>query len=181
MLDYARRQNGSDLVRWIAGDSSVLGAAHADLVLMTGNVSQVFLEDDDWEASLRDIHAALRPGGYLVFESRNPADQPWMRWNRDATFAQFDSPHGSVETWLNVEAVADGRVQLAGYNHFLTTGETVIARETLRFRSAEEWASSLIHAGFTVERTYGDWDDTPFQAASPVMVFVARRGERSAR
>src|SRR5689334_22176545 len=74
MLAYARRQPGAERVRWVAGDSRALGRPAADLVIMTGNVAQVFLDDAGWAATLRDIHAALRPGGYLAFESRNPAD-----------------------------------------------------------------------------------------------------------
>lgn len=175
MLAYARRQDDSDQVQWIEGDSSALGATNADLVLMTGNVSQVFLGDDALETTLRDIHAALRPGGRLAFESRNPADQPWLRWNREATLAQFASPHGPVETWLEVESIASDTVHLAGYNRFLTAGETVVAREALRFRNAAEWSAFLGHAGFTVDHTYGDWNSGPLRADSPIMVFVARR------
>ena len=60
MLAYATRQNGADQVRWIEGDSSALGESNADLVLMTGNVSQVFLDEDTLATTLRDVHAALR-------------------------------------------------------------------------------------------------------------------------
>lgn len=175
MLAYARRQAGAVQVRWLEGDSTVLGAPNADLVLMTGNVSQVFLGDDALETALRDIHAALRSGGRLAFESRNPADQPWLRWNREATFAQFASPHGPVETWLEVESIASDTVHLAGHNRFLTTGETVVAREALRFRSAAEWSALLVRTGFTVDHSYGDWNNGPLRADSPTMVYVARR------
>ena len=37
---------------------------------MTGNVAQVFITDDDWAQVLHAVRAALRPGGYLVFETR---------------------------------------------------------------------------------------------------------------
>src|SRR5690242_1485933 len=74
MLAYARRQPGAERVRWIEGDSSALGTPEADLVIMTGNVAQIFLDDAEWAATLRDIAAALRPGGHLAFESRNPDD-----------------------------------------------------------------------------------------------------------
>jgi SAM-dependent methyltransferase len=175
MLAYARRQDGADHVRWIEGNSSALGSENADLVLMTGNVSQVFLDDASLAIALHDIHAALQPGGHLAFESRNPADQPWLRWNREATFTTFDSPHGPVETWLDVETSTDEIVHLVGWNHFLNTGQMVIARETLRFRSAMEWVAALDATGFAVERSHGDWENGPLLAFSPIMVFVARR------
>ena len=82
MLAVARQQLNADRVRWVEGDSSALGTPAADLVVMTGNVAQVFLDDDEWTATLRDIHAALRPGGHLAFESRNPDDRAWERPTR---------------------------------------------------------------------------------------------------
>jgi SAM-dependent methyltransferase len=82
MLAYARRQPGAtrvQWVQWVEGDASALGTPAADLLLMTGNVAQVFLDDAEWAATLRAIHAALRPGGYLAFESRNPEVRAWER------------------------------------------------------------------------------------------------------
>lgn len=102
-----------------------------------------------------------------------------MQWNRDTTFAQFASPHGPVETWLEVGAVTDEIVHLVGYNHFFISGETVIARESLRFRSAAEWFAALEAAGFTVERSHGDWQRGPLLASSPIMIFIARSGASS--
>ena len=39
---------------------------------MTGNTAQVFPTDAEWDAALRRTHDALRPGGRLVFEARDP-------------------------------------------------------------------------------------------------------------
>lgn len=175
MLAFARRQPGAERVRWVEGDSSALGRPGADLAIMTGNVAQVFLDDDAWAATLRDLHAALRPGGHLAFESRNPDDRAWERWHREATFERFDSPDGPMESWLDLESVGDGRVRFAGHNVFLDTGEVVVARDELRFRSLAELTDSLADAGFAVEHVYGGWDREPFLSTSRLMVFVARR------
>lgn len=75
MLTFARRKPHAERVTWIEGDSSALGTPNADLVVMTGNVPQVFLDDAEWNATLQNIYQALRPGGILAFESRNPADR----------------------------------------------------------------------------------------------------------
>ena len=72
-LDVARRKPNADLVTWVHGDAAGVPAVDADLAIMTGNVAQVFLSDDDWLAALRVIHAALRPDGSLVFEVRDPS------------------------------------------------------------------------------------------------------------
>jgi SAM-dependent methyltransferase len=175
MLAYARRQPGADRVQWVEGDAGALGTPEADLVIMTGNVAQVFLDDAEWAATLRAIHAALRSGGHLAFESRNPDARAWERWNREATYERFDSPHGPMECWLELVNVGNGRVCFEGYNVFTVTGEVVIASSELRFRTLAELTDSLINAGFTVEHVYGDWDRGPFVSTSPVMVFIARR------
>jgi SAM-dependent methyltransferase len=175
MLAVARRHPGAERVRWVEGDASALGTPDADLVVMTGNVAQVFLDDAVWAATLGAIRAALRHGGHLAFESRNPQDRAWERWNREATFERIDSPHGPMECWLELIEVGDGRVRFAGHNIFLTTGETLVADSELRFRTLAELTDSLIDAGFAVEHVYGNWQRGPLISTSRVMVFVARR------
>lgn len=77
MLAVATKGPGADKVRWIQGDASALWDIGADLALMTGNVAQVFWDDASWESALRSLHRALRPGGCLAFDSRNPAAREW--------------------------------------------------------------------------------------------------------
>ena len=65
----------------------------ADLALMTGNVAQVFLTDEDLSATLCGIQGALRPGGHLVFESRRPEYRAWAEWQQEpAEVAVRSSP-----------------------------------------------------------------------------------------
>ncbi|MAT97203.1 MAG: hypothetical protein CL608_08675 [Anaerolineaceae bacterium] len=175
MLAYARRQPGAGRVQWIEGDSGALGTPAADLVLMTSNVAQVFLDDAEWATVLHHIHAALRPGGHLAFESRNPDDRGWERWNPETTFARLETPHGPVESWLEVVGVENGRVHFKGHNVFKKTGEVLVVDSELRYRSHAELTTSLNNAGFTVEHLYGDWKRGPFANTSRIMVFVARR------
>ncbi len=175
MLAVARRQPDAERVQWIEGDAGALGTPTADLAIMTGNVAQIFLDDTDWAATLKAIHAALRPGGYLAFESRNPDDRAWERWNRDASYARFDSLHGPMECWVELISAAHGRVRFAGHNVFTSTGEVVVAPSELRFRSQAEVTASLRNAGFTVAHVYGDWVRGPLVSTSRTMVFVAQR------
>jgi hypothetical protein len=55
MLVVARRQPVADRVHWVDGDASVLGSPEADLVIMSSNVAQVFLNEAEWAATLRVI------------------------------------------------------------------------------------------------------------------------------
>ena len=93
-------------VRWLHGDATNLPELHVDLATMTANVAHVFLTDEELSATLRGIHGALRPGGHLVFETRDPGQRPWLRWNRDATYQRLEVPGGgSVETWWDLTEV----------------------------------------------------------------------------
>jgi SAM-dependent methyltransferase len=175
MLAYARRQPGAERVRWIEGDASALGTPEADLLVMTGNVAQVFLDDGDWLTTLAAIRAALRPGGHLAFESRNPEDRAWEQWSRAASYERFDSPSGPMESWVELVRAGDGRVSFEGHNVFISTGEVVVVKSALRFRSLEALTRTLTDSGFTVEHVFGDWSRGPLVSTSRVMIFVARR------
>ena len=80
-LNVARSKLGAKKVRFLLGDATTLPPLQVDLATMKGNVAQVFLTDDDWMATLVGIHEALRPGGQLVFESRDPARRVWEEWS----------------------------------------------------------------------------------------------------
>jgi hypothetical protein len=142
--------------------------------MMTGNVAQIFLEEDDWLATLRDIHRALRSGGVLAFESRNPTARGWDQWNRTQTFTRTDTPFGPLEEWLDVVEVRDGRVHFQAHNVFVATGEVLAVDSVVRFRSHDEIRSTLAACGLTVERVYGDWHHGALTDTSHVMVCVAR-------
>ena len=87
-LDVARVKPGAEQVRWVHGDAAALPRLQVDLATMTGNVAQVFVADEDWASTLAHVHAALRPGGRLVFETRDPARKAWLQWNRESSYSR---------------------------------------------------------------------------------------------
>ena len=102
-LDVARGKPGADAVRWVHGDATTLPALQVDAAFMTANVAQVFLTDEAWAATLRAAHRALRPGGWLVFETRDPARRAWEQWTPALTHTVVDIPGtGPVESWEEV-------------------------------------------------------------------------------
>lgn len=151
-LDLARRKGFADRVRWIHGDATTLPPLHVDLATMTANVAQVFMTDEQWLATLRGIQAALKPGGRLVFETRDPARQAWLEWNREQTHAVADVPGvGRVETWCDLTDVTDSLVTFRWTNVFESDGAVLVSDSTLRFRSREEVEATLADAGFVVD------------------------------
>lgn len=150
-LDVARRKPGAERVRWIAGEASALPPLEVDLVTMTGNVAQVFLTNAEWAATLRAARAALRPSGWLVFETRDPVQEAWREWNRDQSHRRVDIPGaGPVDTWVEVTEV---HLPLVSFRHtfiFDVDGVTLSSDSTLRFCSRAEVSDSLRAAGFVV-------------------------------
>jgi ubiquinone/menaquinone biosynthesis C-methylase UbiE len=151
LLHVAQAKPGAQRVRWLQGDATTLPQLEVDLATMTANVSHVILADEDWSATLRGIHAALRPGGHLAFEARDPAREPWLTWNRDATYQRLDVPGvGAVETWWDLTEVDGDYVSYRRTYVFAADGATLTSDSTRRFRSRAEIEGSLRSAGYTL-------------------------------
>jgi SAM-dependent methyltransferase len=175
MLTIARRRAHGDQVHWIDGDASQIGTPDADLAIMTGHVAQFFLTDEHWHATLTALHGALRPGGRLAFESRNPDAREWERWTREARTSADDPTAGRVDTWVEVDDVRDGIVSCTNHYLFTTTGDELLSPIRLRFRTRSELTTSLADAGFGVERVYGDWGRRPVGPTTRELIVVAIR------
>jgi len=164
-LAVARAKPGADRVRWIDGDATTLPPDLAvDLAVMTGNVAQVFTTDEAWAATLAGIHAALRPGGHLVFETRRPEVRAWEGW--DGLGERTDD----LEWWYELVEVAEPLVTFRWSFRFASDGALLTSDSTLRFRTRVEVETSLERAGLVLD----DVRDAPDRPGKE-LVFVAHR------
>jgi SAM-dependent methyltransferase len=149
-LDVARGKPGAERVRWLLGDATTLPPdVDVDAAFMTANVAQVFLTDDAWAATLAGAHGALRRGGTLVFETRDPSRRAWDGWTRDLTHHTVEVPGvGAVSSWEDVLDVDGPLVTFESMTEFHATGEVVRSTSTLRFRERDEVERSLAAAGY---------------------------------
>lgn len=149
-LELARGKPGAEHVRWIHGFATALPPMQVDLALMTGNVAQVFLTDEDLSATLHGIQGALRPGGHLVFESRRPEYRAWEEWQTDSAevLVRVDGI-GAVSLRREVTVVALPLVSFR-QTYVFADGTQIVSDSTLRFRSQEEYDALLDRAGFSV-------------------------------
>lgn len=175
MLQIAAARPGASAVTWIHGTASDLPASAFDLVVMNGHVAQVFVDDEEWRETLRQIRRSLVPGGWFAFETRNPDMEPWRAWNRVDSFQTFLARDSlpAFDSWVEVAAVIDGRVDIVGHTEFHDPEEEHVVASTLRFRTRAEIEADLDTAGLAVITPYGTWTAGPLQPDSREMIFVA--------
>ena len=157
-LAVARTKPGADRVRWVHGYA-------------TGNVAQVFVADAEWAATLRAAYAALRPGGRLVFETRDPAVKAWLEWNRERSYQRTVVPGvGGVQAWHELIDVRGDLVSFRSTVVFESDGEVLTSESRLRFRHRDEITASLAAGGYVVDEVR-QAPDRPGRE----LVFIARR------
>jgi SAM-dependent methyltransferase len=169
-LDVARAKPGAAAVRWLHGDATSLPPLQADLATMTGNVAQVFRGDDEWAAALSGVRAALRPGGRLVFETRDPARQAWLGWTREHSFSRTDIPGaGMVQSWHELTGISGELVSFRSFILFEADDALITSDSTLRFRERAAIAASLAALDYQLDEVRGA-PDRPGRE----FVFIAR-------
>ncbi|MCO1659148.1 class I SAM-dependent methyltransferase [Pseudonocardia humida] len=170
-IAYARQRPGGERVRWVHGDAAAVPDLAADLAVMTGNVAQAVVEPADWAITLRGAHRALRPGGHLVFETRDPARRAWEEWTRERSYRSVEVPGaGVVEAWPEVVAVDPPLVTFRSTYVFAVDGTVLTSDSTLRFRERPEVEADLAAHGFTLDEVR-DAPDRPGRE----FVFLAHR------
>ncbi|MDP9398308.1 MAG: class I SAM-dependent methyltransferase [Actinomycetota bacterium] len=170
-LDVARAKPGAERVRWIHGDATALPPMRVDLATMTGNVAQSIVDLPAWEGTLRGVHEALRPGGHLVLETRDPAYRGWQEWNRAASYRVTEIPGvGAVESWVELTHVSGPLVSFRSTWVFESDGQVLTSDSTLRFRDRAEVEAALLAHGYAVDEVR-DAPDRPGRE----FVFLARR------
>ena len=170
-LDVARSKSGAQAVNWLLGSAHEAPRFGVDVVVMTGNVAQVFLSDNSWAAALTAANDALDINGRLVFETRDPAFRGWEEWTRERSLTVKQTRSGDVEIWVELRSVEPSLVSFRWTFHFLDTSTVIESDSTLRFRTLDELDSSLSSAGFVIDEVR-DAPDRPSREfvviASPI-------------
>ena len=150
-LDVAKSKPGADKVTWLHGTATNAPELDFDLATMTGNVAQVFLTEDDWTDTLRGIHQALRPEGYLVFEIRRPDFRAWEHWAAERATVTSNIPGiGEVNQRFEITEINLPYVSFRNTYHFAEDDTEITSDSTLWFQSQEEIETSLTKTGFKV-------------------------------
>ncbi len=173
MLEMAKQKIGAAHVEWIHGDAAQLGTPGADLAIMSGHVPQFILGDAEWIETLAGIRRALRPGGWLAFESRDPRAEEWRIWGGAKRMIP-GSRHGPIESWTEVVRVEGDVVHAIGHRRLVQSGKELLSPFAIRFRSEELLRASLTSAGFLVRSFYGAWDRRPSGPGERELIVLAK-------
>lgn len=170
-LDVARAKPGAERVKWMRGDATRLPPMQVDLATMTGNVAQAIVDQRDWDRTLRGVYEALTPNGHIVFETRDPADRAWERWNRAASYRSTEIDGvGTVQSWVDVTDVSGPLVGFRWTYVFASDGAIHTSDSLLRFRERDEVEAALVAHGYAI----ADVRDAPDRPGRE-FVFLARR------
>ena len=121
-------------VAWVEGTASVLPTAAFDVAVMTSHVAQLLVTDDEWTRTFADLRRALVPGGRLIFDTRDPLDRRWERWNpRDSARHPVLADGTVVQAWTEVTEVADDVVSFT-HHYVFPDGVELTSTAALRFR-----------------------------------------------
>ncbi|MEZ0491875.1 class I SAM-dependent methyltransferase [Kineococcus sp. TBRC 1896] len=154
-LDVARAR--CDAVTWLHLAAADLPPLDADLAVMTGNVAQVFLTDDDLLAAFEGVARAVRPGGRFVLEARRPQARAWETWV--PAVEHRDVP--GVGRVRRDFALLDVTLPFVSFRYTVRLGdEVVVSDSTLRFREVDELGEALRRSGFVLE-SVGQAPDRP--------------------
>lgn len=172
-LEAARAKPGAERVTWIEGTSRDLPEAAFDVAVMTSHVAQFFVTDDEFAGVLADLLRALVPGGRLVFDTRDPADRRWEKWNPVDSHRTVTLPDGTpVTAWTEVTGVVDGAVSFT-HHYVFPDGPELESTATLRFRTQDEVRAALHAAGFAVQDVFGGWGHEPVGHGDGELLVVA--------
>jgi len=139
------------------------------------------LTEEDQLAALQSAHRALLPGGFLILDLPNPhavftpATDGQLLLRR-----RFQAPDGNrISSFACSQTDLANQVQHLVLFYDQVDDRGVLYRTTvetdLRFVYRHEMAALLRQAGFTVDAVYGSYDLDPYEADSPIMLFVAYR------
>jgi SAM-dependent methyltransferase len=176
MLRVARRSHRerNDL-RFIKEDMRRLTfRAEFDAVICLFTSFGYFSEREN-VATLRRMARALRPGGRLLMDHRNPAFDaalPSHSWRR---------PRPGLHVLWTLEVDRRTNVHEATWL-ILRRGSRGVIRKRFRLRlwTLSQWRRRLRETGLRLVRAYGDFSGRPFRRTSPRLLLLAERPRRGA-
>jgi len=167
---------------WIHAD-----ARHIELkrkyrmIFIAGNSFQAFLDRESQESLLGTVHKHLDDGGVFAFETRNPIMS--LLSSRNGTEEDVGSYVGkegrqvivTEQCWYEHETQLEHFVTRRRWKTESGVEESTDTRIAIRYVFPQEIESLLYYNKFYLEEMYGNFDLSPFQWNSPLMVCICSK------
>lgn len=175
MIGVARSRAGGERVEWVqtSGEALDLGRRFK-LIYMTGHAFQAVPTDEEATALLASVARHLEPEGRFIFETRNPADAAWERWEGPRAEVASEEYGRMYEDYEIDDSEAPDRISMTHHIHLVDRGEELVGHSRLRFPSKELVEAQFVEAGLELVEWYGDWDGSPLLDDSAEMIAVTR-------
>ncbi|HWO75889.1 MAG TPA: class I SAM-dependent methyltransferase [Bacillus sp. (in: firmicutes)] len=179
----AERLNVS--VNWVHADARQFDlSCQYRFIFTTGNSFQHFLDRASVDGLLGSVHRHLEEDGVFAFETRNP------NISLLKTDENIEKDAGS---WTDNYGYHCSSTYRRSYDHITQLEHYIFTNRrwkevskvvetvepfALRYFFPQELESLLFYNGFELEEMYGNFDMSPFQADSPLMVCVCRKRQK---
>jgi SAM-dependent methyltransferase len=176
MLRIAQQRSDMPNLSWRCGDARHLALDRRfDRVIATGHIFQVFLDEADQLGFLRTARRHLAEDGLLIFDTRNPRSEPWLRWTPAHSKRRIvHDLHGQIEIWHEATSATNDVVTFQSKYRFLDRNQEIVSTSTLAFSSVELLKARLTQAGLDLVTLHGDWAGGAVSDRSPEIIVTAR-------
>jgi SAM-dependent methyltransferase len=181
MIAQARQkaiQQGAS-IEWIIADARTFHLhKQFAFIFMLANAFQCFLTREDQEALFARVREHLLPGGYFLFETRNPTPRN-LTEVRLPGGETYPTPDGG-QLHVTEQQYYDPMTQIQHYTRHLTLRHSGgqhqerTHRIALRYVYPQEMQALLYYNGLRVHTCYGSWEREPLTATSPSMIYVCQ-------
>lgn len=176
-LEYARAHRANPSVMYEQGDMREAAGGPFDLVICMGNSLSMLPAREDVARALRAMAAQAAPRGVAFVHVINYAGiEEGAPRQKVARKALAD---GEIVVVKDMVPTGRGGPVLVSFSYFLKTGDSWQAwgeQATLQNLSRECLEYAAGEAGFAIEGEYGDYDCSPYDAAtSPDLLVVLRK------
>lgn len=171
MLAVAKNKDHGNKIEWVQASVQKFKAEKLfDLIIMTGNASQVLLEEEDLITACQVMKVHLKPDGMIAFETRNPKLDWAIRWNYKI---KLNTPEGEVIESRHFLNWSGNKMLFELCYEF--PKERLVSQSQLRFWSANEINRIFSEVGLKIEKLIGDWENSEVKEESTEeMVFLIR-------
>lgn len=178
LLDIAAAKDGTQSVRFVQSDLRDFDVGRTvDCAYSMWDAYVYLSQPKDMQAFASRCHAAVRPDGALVLDSRNYWASPP---GASLTHRRWEVGQYAVERIARKETFLDDRVHETIYTIIITDKgsgnvSTVVDQELVRVFDESD-LEQYLDGSFRVTRHFGDFDGQPYdKSSSPRSILVAQR------